>query len=315
MVYKHANLSLDLSLYGSHPDQEDIFCKTLLEDLPSNPMPYDAAGQFTTWVIRESMRRLEQIRIQPAFFPMAGTTVQRTTAPDASGLTKRFFQGFARLCACFPPGGTEQDKLMKFIQYLTWLKDEAPDSFPDPFDLSKVTMLKLWGPGVIDPEPFRVYNAELLSTGARTGMNRCFSEAGLRWRNYQSALALITKSGLIDCSFLSGLRDILPQRDTAVKCPTPKWITGHEMFTWVYDRCMEKEKTDEGNPQDIWSKENWETWKVQLDFYSSNDRVEKEARSSAGYALSLMKWADEHPGNWDEGGPYYLLPHNQGDNY
>ncbi|KAK7946165.1 uncharacterized protein PG986_010486 [Apiospora aurea] len=275
MVYKYANLSLDLSLYGSHPDQEDIFCKALLEGLPRNPMPYDAAGQFTTWVIRESTRRLEQIRIQPAFFPMAGTTVQRTTAPDASGLIKRFFQGFARLCACFPPGTTGQSKLGEFIKCLTRLKQEAPDSFPDPFDLSKVTMLKLWRPGVIDPEPFRVYHAELQSAGARTGMNRCWSEAGLRWRNYQSTLALITKLGLPDCSFLSGLRDILPQRGKAAKCPTPKvmcglgpadiggrlcaatqWITGHNMFTWVYDRCMEKEKTDAGNPQDIWSKEN-----------------------------------------------------------
>ncbi|KAK8023649.1 hypothetical protein PG993_011715 [Apiospora rasikravindrae] len=205
---------------------------------------------------------------------MAGTTVQPKTTPDASGLIKRFFQGFARLDASLSIG---KNSLIFFIERLMWLEHDVPDSLPDPSDVSNVTMLKLWLPGVVDPNPFRIYNEELLSAG----VNKYLSEAGLRWRNYQSALALITKFGLTDCSFLCGLRDILPPRDTKAKYPTPNvmcglgpadiggklsgaaiWIVEKEMATWIYARCMEKEKTEEGKPQDTWSKENWEAWKV-----------------------------------------------------
>lgn len=130
----------------------------------------------------------------------------------------------------------------------------------------------------------------------------------MRWRNYQSALARITMSGFTDCSFLCGLRSILPQGGKKVKAPTPKvvcgtrpkdiggricaavqWLAGPEEARWVYERCMEKGKTDKANPWDTWSKENWDTWKAQLGFYESDDRVEVWARAAARKALLQMR--------------------------
>lgn len=144
------------------------------------------------------------------------------------------------------------------------------------------------------------------------------SEASTRWRNYQSTLARITISGFSDCSFLCGLRDILPKGHggkRVAKCPTPKvecgtrpadigfrlrgavqWLMAgadeeeqEQGARWVYERCRRKEKTEARNPWDTWSRENWEIWKVQLAFYEADDRVELWAREAARTALLRME--------------------------
>lgn len=115
-------------------------------------------------------------------------------------------------------------------------------------------------------------------------------------------------TGFSDCSFLCGLRDILPQSGKRNACPTPKvvcgtrpadiggriraavqWLVGPEEAGWVYDRCREKERTDRGDPRHTWSTENWEIWKAQLAFYEGDDRVEVWARDAARKGLLQMR--------------------------
>lgn len=116
-----------------------------------------------------------------------------------------------------------------------------------------------------------------MSESVKAELEQPGSESGTRWRNYQSALARITMTGFSDCSFLCGLRDILPQNGKKTQCPTPKvacgtrpadtggriratvqWLVEPEEARWVRERCREKEKTDRANPRDTWSRENWE---------------------------------------------------------
>lgn len=112
--------------------------------------------------------------------------------------------------------------------------------------------------------------------------------------------------GFSDCSFLCGLRSILP-KGKKYSLPTPKvraairpadmgtrihaavqWLLEPEEARWVFQRCNEKEKTDKENPRDTWSKENWVIWKAQLKFYRDNDLVEMSARDAARKALEQM---------------------------
>ncbi|KAK6839465.1 hypothetical protein PG987_005331 [Apiospora arundinis] len=327
MANEEARLSLDLSLYEDSPDQDDIFCKSLLQSLADGTKePADAAHELDAWVTRESTRLLEEFRAKPELVKKddSDNTVHRATTPNASGLVERFFQGFPRLCAIFPPHHPGQTRVIEFLKALLAMpQHNAPDSFPDADDLSNVTMMTLWPRGVIEPDTFRIYDAELTSVGERAELEMPGSEGSARWRNYQAALARITMSGFTDCSFLCGLRDILPQGSggkKAAKCPTPKvvcgtrpadignrlraavqWLVvgseeedgGEEGARWVYERCRAKEKTDgASDPWDTWSRENWETWKVQLAFYEGDDRVELWAREAARNALLRMKAAE-----------------------
>ncbi|KAK7917598.1 hypothetical protein PG985_011206 [Apiospora marii] len=310
MANDEAPLPLDLSLYDSDPDQDDIFCKNLLRALADGTRePADAARELDAWVTRQSMRSLEEFRARPELVQSDGTVVHQTSTPNASGFLQRFFQGFPRICALFLSHHPGQTRVIEFLEALLAMPaHDAPDHFPDADDLGNVTTVALWPRGVLDPDTFRIYDAELLSESVSAELETPGSEAGTRWRNYQSALARITMTGFSDCSFLCGLRDILPQGGKKATCPTPKvvcgtrpadiggriraavqWLVEPEEARWVYERCREKEKTDRANPRDTWSKENWEVWKVQLAFYEGDDRVEVWAREAARKALLQMR--------------------------
>lgn len=128
-----------------------------------------------------------------------------------------------------------------------------------------------------------------------------------RSRNFQSALCRITQTGFTDCSFLSGLRDILPARK---KQPAPthfiqcgvrpadihpwlesaaQWLGTPEETNWVYTKCCQKEKTDKTNSRDVWSLENWGIWKLQFKAYAEDERVNVEGREVAEKALQMME--------------------------
>lgn len=142
--------------------------------------------------------------------------------------------------------------------------------------------------------------------GVGSGLEVLGSEASMRWRNYQSTLARITMTGFSDCSFLCGLRGILPTGNK-YNLPNSKvqagirpadmgtrihaavqWLLEPDEARWVYERCSKKEKTDKDNPRDTWSRENWGIWKAQLAFYRDNDLVEFSAREAARKALERM---------------------------
>jgi hypothetical protein len=144
-----------------------------------------------------------------------------------------------------------------------------------------------------------------------SGLEAAGSEAGLRWRNYQSTLARITMTGFSDCSFLCGLRGILPQ-GKKYTLPTPKvqagirpadmggqihaavqWLADADKARWVYQQCNKKEKTDKENPRDTWSRANWTIWKSQLEFYQGDESVESTAREAARKAVQQMKVVEE----------------------
>ncbi|KAK8068475.1 hypothetical protein PG996_007587 [Apiospora saccharicola] len=292
MASDEDRLPLDLSLYGDDPDQDDLFCKDLLQALADGTRdPAEGARELDTWVMRKSTRRLEEFRARPELVKGDGAIVYQGSTPNASGFLQTFFQGFPRICTIFPSHSPGQMRIVEFLEALLAMPaHDAPDHFPDADDLGNVTMVALWPRGVLDPDTFRIYDAELMSESVKAELKTPGSEAGTRWRNYQSALARITMTGFSDCSFLCGLRDILPQSGKKAACPTPKWLVEPEEARWVYEQCGKKEKTDSrANPRDTWSKENWEMWKVQLGFYEGDDRVEIWAREAARKALLQMR--------------------------
>ncbi|KAK8103130.1 hypothetical protein PG984_016276 [Apiospora sp. TS-2023a] len=260
--------------------------------------------------MRKSTRRLEEFRARPELVKGDGAIVYQRSTPNASGFLQTFFQGFPSICIIFPPHSPGQTRIVEFLEALLAMPaHDAPDHFPDADDLDNVTMVTLWPRGVLDPDTFRVYDAELMSESVKAELKTPGSEAGTRWRNYQSALARITMTGFSDCSFLCGLRDILPQSGKKAACPTPKvacgtrpadtggriraavqWLVEPEEARWVYEQCNKKEKTESrADPRDTWSKENWEIWKIQLGFYEGDDRVETWAREAARKALLQMR--------------------------
>ncbi|KAH8714860.1 hypothetical protein GQ44DRAFT_713454 [Phaeosphaeriaceae sp. PMI808] len=294
-------LPLDVSLYQDSTDRDSVFCKTLLQALADGTKDAaEAAQDLDAWVTGESTRRLEELRSRPELVEKS-----RASTPNASGYVERFFQGFPRLCAIFPPHHAGQTRVIGFLEALMAMPaHQAPDSFSNAHDLNDVDSITLWPRGVIDPDTFRIHAAEIDHAGS--GLEASDSEAGVRWQNYQSTLARITVAGFSDCSFLCGLRGILPQANKYT-LPTPKvqagtrpadmggrihaaaqWLVEVDEARWVYQRCSEKEKTDKGNPRDTWSRENWMIWKVQLKFYQDDDRVEPAAREAARKALKQM---------------------------
>ena len=117
-------------------------------------------------------------------------------------------------------------------------------------------------------------------------------------------------TGFVDCSFLSGLSEILPRGKTVapthlVKCgvrpadigswleATAQWVAAEEEARWVYARCQEKEKTRKSNSREIWSRENWEVWKVQFRLYSEHERVSLRGREVARAALQMMEQTEK----------------------
>ncbi|KAK8099472.1 uncharacterized protein PG998_012713 [Apiospora kogelbergensis] len=314
MANEEAILSLYLSLYEDNPDQNDIFCKSLLQSLAEGTKePREAAHEMDAWVIRESTRRLKEFRARPELVKSDEFVVSRATAPNASGLVEHFFRGFPRLCAIFPPYHPGQTRVVQFLRALLRMAShDAPDSFPNADGLIIVSTMPLWPYGALHPDTFRIYGAELTGVAMRAELETPGSEASTRWRNYQSTLARITISGFSDCSFLCGLRDILPKghggkraangvRHAARGHWVPargavQWLMAgadeeerEQGARWVYERCRKKEKTEARNPWDTWSRENWEIWKVQLAFYEADDRVELWAREAARTALLRMK--------------------------
>jgi hypothetical protein len=305
-----ACLPLDISVYQDSNDRDTVFCKTLLQVLADGTKDAgEAAHDLDAWVTSESTSRLEELRSRPGLVGPG-----RESTPNASGYVDRFFQGFPSLCTIFQPHHVGQTRLIAFLEALTAIPThQAPDSFSNTPNLSAVDSITLWPRGVIDPDTFRVHAAAIDQAGS--GLYDPDSEAAVRWRNYQSTLARITMSGFSDCSFLCGLRGILPQ-DKKYTLPTPKvqagirpadlggrilaaaqWLIAVDEARWVYERCREKEKTDKGNPRDTWSRENWMIWRVQLEFYQRDHRVAPAAREAASAALKQMT-AVEAGGGW-----------------
>lgn len=167
MANDESPLSLDLSLYDNDPDQDDIFCKHLLQALADGTRdPVDAAQDLDAWVLRESTRRLEELRARPELVQSDGTAVHQSRTPNASGLLHRFFQGFPRICALYPPHDPGQTRIVEFLgALLSMPAHDAPDYFPDADDLGNVATVTLWPRGVLDPDTFRIYDAGMPTSG------------------------------------------------------------------------------------------------------------------------------------------------------
>lgn len=161
MVTEEAPFSLDLSLYEIDPDQNDVFCKALLQALADGTKePAEVAHELDAWVMRESTRRLEELRSRPELIEWNDTISSPATTPSASGLTDRFFHGFPRVCALFSPHHPGQARIVEFLEALLAMPTHnAPDYFCDADNLSNVVSITLWRPGVVQPERFRIYDA------------------------------------------------------------------------------------------------------------------------------------------------------------
>lgn len=128
------------------------------------------------------------------------------------------------------------------------------------------------------------------------------SETQLRWRNFQSAIARLTSSGLIDCGFLSALNDILPSSQNypnlekrRVGGPNriggdviagAQWLLWPEQGQYVYQECRKKDNID--GPRQIWSVQSWKQWKEQFEFVAGDERFGQQARRVSRLAWDKM---------------------------
>lgn len=104
MTNEEAALPPDISLCDDDPDQDDIFCKDLLQALADGTRePAEAAQELDAWVMRKSTRRLEEFCARPELVKGDRTIVYQRSTPNASGFLPTFFQGFPRICTIFPP--------------------------------------------------------------------------------------------------------------------------------------------------------------------------------------------------------------------
>lgn len=134
------------------------------------------------------------------------------------------------------------------------------------------------------------------------------SEAQLRWRNFQSAIARLTSSGLIDCGFLCALADILPSsgdypdlekrkvggqnRVSGDAIAGAQWILWPGQGQYVYQECRKKDNIDD--PRQMWSMQRWNQWNEQSGFVSGDERFMEQARLVARLARhQMLAYEDE----------------------
>ncbi|PVH94772.1 hypothetical protein DM02DRAFT_675956 [Periconia macrospinosa] len=292
------------SWYEASSNPDKYFCMSLLNALYFGTIsPFTAATELDAWVRQSSEKALQDLRSNPTLVSLSEDgVVPHKSSPNASGYIATFFQAFPWLCEVFAPGSEGQGRVINFVEELLKLEaHEVPDSLPNPNNLQEVQKIRIWEKeGYVDADVFRSYGGKQTSDNPEGDREQ-------RSRNYSSTLCRLTMTGFTDCSFFSGLRDILPRGKKMlapthiVKCgvrpadigvwleSAAQWVVAKEEAKWVYERCQKKEKTSKSDPKDVWSMENWNTWKVQFKFYAEHELVSVKGREIAKAAMQMME--------------------------
>jgi Protein of unknown function (DUF3632) len=329
---------LDLQLFRDDSDDEGQLCDGILHALVNgNLTPSQAAANFDAWIVNDTNVRLEKLMKRPDPRNLTPEEEERgesmrAIAPNPSGCIELAFQSITKLCSAFPPYHPGQDRILQFIKALRALPEhQVPAGVPAENSDDSDQMLTLWpfgGNWMALAEVFRMeangmFSYPLLVDWGESWLTKIYgrveysypysdietpgSETRLRWRNWQSAIARITASGFIDCSFLCALGDILPssrhypdlekrriggpKRIGGDVIAGAQWILRRDEGRFVYRQCKPVERVD--GPRAMWSMERWRQWKDQLAFVAGDQRFESKARLVAQLASQQMAALEE----------------------
>ncbi|XHF99539.1 hypothetical protein AWENTII_003039 [Aspergillus wentii] len=293
------NQTLRFHIFKDYDDEEDIFYKRLILSLVTGDIaPVEAAIDYDAWIENNAHQQHEERMKSSDPWEFRGAM------PNPTGLVTEFFRSLARVFAAFPPYSDGQNRIMEFLEALEGLpKKNLPVYVPHDYPDEPYVMITFWvlGEGMALTEDIRrdaedhYYDYSDVETPG--------SDTQIGWRNWQSAISRLTVSGLIDCGFLCALGNILPsyayypdlnfrkmggpKRIAGDLMAAAEWILKPDAGRYVYKQCLKREKTI-NLPREIWSMENWNEWKVQVDWIARDERFSAEARDIARQMTQAM---------------------------
>ncbi|OJJ85929.1 uncharacterized protein ASPGLDRAFT_122491 [Aspergillus glaucus CBS 516.65] len=309
--------SLDPKLYSDDDDEEDIFWKRKLEALLNGDVtPSQAATDFDSCVVEEANTCHVELLKRPDPRSLTveeeenGVPSTRAIAPNPSGNIELVFPWIATLCSAFPPHHEKQDKIIQFLEALRDMPKHdvyegvPPENSDEPYNTT--TLWPFGGNWMALAEVFRIETYEF--SYPYSNIETPGSETQLRWRNFQSAIARLTSSGLINCSVLCALADILPSSQSYPDLEKRKvggpnrvggdviagaqWVLWPGQGQYVYQECRKKDDID--GPRQMWSMQHWKQWKEQFEFVAGDERFGEQARLVARLARhQMLAYEDE----------------------
>ncbi|KAL8388920.1 hypothetical protein RB595_009023 [Gaeumannomyces hyphopodioides] len=304
-----ASRAFEPHLFGEHDDAEDLAYKRILDALVKQmATPSQAAADMDALVAGEARKKLEALEQRNPPFQLTSKEQQqgltpRLVGPNPQMWIEMIITSIAKVSSAFPPAHPAQDALVEFLRELRDMpKHDVPDgdyTAEDPGPVIHTRTSTLWPFGEASvgylAEKFRREAEELAYPFSH--VETLGSETQLRWSNLQSFIARLTVSGLIDCSYVSALANLLPSSPTypdlgARKAGGPRrlagdllaashWLADGGARRWVYERCMATEAPGDGENGPTWSKRSWADWKSQLAALADIDGFPAEARDLA----------------------------------
>ncbi|RAK97549.1 uncharacterized protein BO80DRAFT_467777 [Aspergillus ibericus CBS 121593] len=207
------------------------------------------------------------------------------------------FHAVARLCSSFLPYHPAQTRLIDFLKELKVIPRHDLYSGVPPEDPNEpyrtVTLWPIEGNWEAVAETFDYWHVYVL--------------APYRWRNFNSAIARITSSNLIDCGFLSSLREILPEHPEYPNLATrpidgpnklgnymlgaAQWVMWPDECRYAYEQCKKHERVS--GSREMWTMERWREWKRQFAFVAGDERFTPKYRDVAGRAYQQIVVVEE----------------------
>ncbi|KLU91502.1 hypothetical protein MAPG_10020, partial [Magnaporthiopsis poae ATCC 64411] len=212
-------------LFDEDDDAEDLAYKRILDALLKGmSTPARAAADMDALVTTEANKRLETLKQRDP--PLRLTPEEeeqgltpRLVGPNPQRWMEMMTTTIAKICSAFPPAHPAQDALVDFLRELRDMpKHEVPDGdYEDPGAVVvRPRTFTLWPFGETSVE----YLAEKFRREAEdlaypfSHVETLGSETQLRWSNLQSFIARLSVSGIIDCSHVTALRNLLPSSPT-----------------------------------------------------------------------------------------------------
>ncbi|KAL8364884.1 hypothetical protein RB595_003933 [Gaeumannomyces hyphopodioides] len=308
-----ASRTFEPHLFDEDDDAEDLAYKRILDALlKQTATPSQAAADMDALVVGEANKRLEALEQRTPPFQLTSAEQEQGLTPRLVGPNPQMWMemmitSIAKVCSAFPPAHLTQHALAEFLRELRDMpKHDVPSgdyTAEDQGPVVRPCTFTLWPFGETSvgylAEKFRKEAEELAYPFSH--VETLGSETQLRWSNLQSFIARLTVSGLIDCSHVSALGNLLPSSPTypdlgARKAGGTRRLTG-DLFAashwladdgtrrWVYERCMAVEGLGDDDENCLtWSKRGWADWKSQLAILADIDGFPAEARD---LALSL----------------------------
>ncbi|EJT72454.1 hypothetical protein GGTG_09320 [Gaeumannomyces tritici R3-111a-1] len=302
-----ASRAFESHLFDEHDDADDLAYKRILDALlKQTATPSQAAADMDALVTGEAKKKLEALEQRTPPFQLTSEEQEQGLTPRLVGPNPEMWiemitTSIAKVSSAFPPAHPAQDALVEFLRELRDMpKHEVPSgdyTRDDPVVHAQTFTLWPFGEDSVGylAEKFRREAEDIAYPFSH--VETLESETQLRWSNLQSFITRLTVSGLIDCSHVSALANLLPSSPTypdlaARKAGGPRrlagdlfaashWLADDGARRWVYERCMATEAPGDGESAFAWSKRSWADWKSQLAALADIDGFPAEARDLA----------------------------------